>query len=362
MACKNVCPKQCISMHEGKLGHWYPHVEQSLCINCNLCVKACPETKPEQLSLPLTAYAAWHKNRTEYLSSTSGGAAAAFSQLIISRGGVVYGCSAQQALKINHIRIEESSELHLLKGSKYVQSDINNTYQYLKSDLKDGLEVLFIGTPCQCAGLKSFLRKDYENLYLVDLICHGVPSQSLLNKHVEDVTDRRGQRVSFRKGNDCGLRIFDSDNEMIYYSNVWRERYKDTYFNTFIDGYTYRESCYHCRYARPERCSDITIGDFWGLGPDLEHDNVNGCSCILPITQKGLRLVKESPLELYEREITEAVNGNGQLQHPKEKTERIKLFQSIYKLIGVRSAYLLCEIDHIVEMRFFNPIKRRLKK
>lgn len=361
MACRNICPKRCISMQEGKMGHLYPNVDQSLCIDCNLCFKVCPENKPVILAEPITAFAGWHKDNWEYLSSTSGGAATAISQLIIKKEGMVYGCSVQHGLKIKHIRVDNLSDLMLLKGSKYVQSDIEDCYLRIKSDLKSGRPVLFIGTPCQCAGLQSYLGKDYENLYRVDLICHGVPSQYMLKKHIKKVSGGHGDYVTFRKGNDMGLRVFDCDNNMIYYSNVWYERYKDAYYNTFIDGYTYRDSCYQCRYARPERCSDITIGDFWGLGDDIVHDSVNGCSCILPITQKGLELIKAASLELYERNITEAVNGNGQLQHPKKKTSRIAFFQRLYKLSGLRLSYLICEVDHITEARLINPIKRRLK-
>lgn len=361
MACRNICPRRCISMQEGKLGHLYPCVDQSLCVDCNLCVKVCPENKPATLAKPVTAFAGWHKDRSEYLSSTSGGAAAAISQQIIKRDGVVYGCSAQRRLKINHIRVDSLSDLTLLKGSKYVQSDIDDCYTRIKTDLKSGRTVLFIGTPCQCAGLQSYLGNDYENLYRVDLICHGVPSQCLLKRHISKVSEGQGDYVTFRKGNDMGLRVFDKDKNIIYYSNVWYERYKDAYYNTFIDGYTYRDSCYQCRYARPERCSDITIGDFWGLGDDIVHDRVNGCSCMLPVTQKGLQLIKTSSLELYERNVSEAVNGNGQLQHPKKKTRRIALFRRLYNISGLRLSYLICELDHIIEARLISPIKRRLK-
>lgn len=361
MACFNACPKQCISFIEKGLGHLYPYVDQTKCVDCKLCEKSCPINKSVELKNPLTAYAGWHKDHIEYLSSTSGGAASALSQLIINKGGIVYGCSSQKGIIISHIRIDNIKDLPLLKGSKYVQSDISDSYKNIKRDLKANKLVLFIGTPCQCAGLKSFLGHDYENLYRVDLICHGVPSQSLLRKHVNKVSKGKGIDVSFRKGNDMGLRIFDKNNELIYYSNIWNERYKDSYYNTFIDGYTYRDSCYQCKFARPERCSDITIGDFWGLGEDLEHDSVNGCSCILPITQKGLSLVNEATLELYERKVSEAINGNGQLQHPKKMTNRIKRFRMIYNILGLKRSYLLCELDHIIELRLVKPIKRRLK-
>lgn len=362
MACMNACPKQCITMNPIKLGHWYPKVDQSKCINCGLCAKVCPENSDNKFTRPLKAYASWHKDKTEYLTSTSGGASAALSRLIINKGGVVYGCVAQNGIRISHIRIDNLADLQLLKGSKYVQSDIGFCYENIKRDLNENRLVLFIGTPCQSAGLQSYLGRDYENLYRVDLICHGVPSQTLLKNHIKNISKDKGFKVCFRQGNDMGLRIYDSDDNLIYYSNVWRNRYKDIYYNAFIDGYTYRDSCYRCQYARPERQSDITIGDFWGLGKDFEYDTVNGCSCILPVTQKGQRLVNEAALHLYERDITEAVQGNGQLQHPKKLTKRIKLFRKLFTIIGVKNAYLLCEFDHILDFYFLKPILRRLKR
>lgn len=360
-ACVNICPKSCISMQPGILGHLYPVVNQSKCIDCKLCHKICPENNGfVNLSYPLTAYVAWHKVESDYLSSTSGGAATAFAQYILKSGGVVYGCASSKGLNIEHVRIGSVVDVALLKGSKYVQSFIGDVYQQIRQDLNRNLRVLFIGTPCQCAGLKNFLKEIYENLYCVDLICHGVPSQKLLKSHVRDVSMSRGALVSFRKGNDMGLRIFDNENRLIYYSNVWYERFKDTYYNTFIDGYTYRDSCYRCRYANPKRCSDVTIGDFWGLGEDLKHDNINGCSCILPISEKGLELVKSSELELHERSINEAINGNAQLRTPKTETSRIKLFRAIYRTVGIKRAYLLCETDNIFLLKVIKPIKRRL--
>lgn len=348
-------------MQPGKLGHLFPEVNQDLCINCKLCQKVCPSTSHLSSKYPITAFAAWHTDRNQYLTSTSGGAATAFAQTIINKGGVVYGCSSEVGLKFRHIRIDNQEDLYKLKGSKYVQSNIGYIYKDIERDLKESLQVLFLGTPCQCAGLKSYLRKNYDNLICVELICHGVPSQKLLKKHLMNISGGEADYVTFRKGNDMGLRVYDKSGHKIYYSNIWYERYRDAYYNTFIDGYTYRESCYKCAYAKPERCSDITIGDFWGLGADLQYDNVNGCSCVLPITGKGLSLIKESPLELHERHVEEAINGNEQLRHPKSLTPRIKFFRKFYSIFGWTRTYLFCELDHIIELKIINPIKRRLK-
>ena len=361
-ACANICPKTCISMELAKDGSIYPVVDQGKCIDCRMCVKVCPGNKIVNLKIPVTAYAGWHEDRKEYLSSTSGGAAAAFTQVILGRGGVVYGCVSRTGLVIEHIRIDTLEGAKELKGSKYVQSNIGLIYRDVRKDLKEGREVLFVGTPCQVAGLKGFLGKEYDSLYCTALICHGVPSQQNLRKHVLKVTHGRGTRVQFRKGNDMGLRIYDSEGEQIYYSNVWYERHKDTYYSTFIDGYSYRDSCYTCKYACPKRVSDVTIGDFWGLGKDVEHDGVNGCSVILPVTPKGMTLVKDADLHLIERTVEEAVNGNSQLRHPSRLTKRVRIFRQLWPVIGRKAAYRLCEGDRIIDRRLLKRIKRRLRR
>lgn len=360
-ACLNVCPKSCISMKTGADGHIYPFVDESKCIDCSLCHKICPQNKNVESQHPTMAYAGWHNEQSEYISSTSGGAATAFAQTIIKQGGVVYGCVSREGLQIQHIRVDLEADLAKLKGSKYVQSDIDYSFKNILADLKTGRPVLFIGTPCQVAGLKTFLRKDYDHLYCVDLICHGVPSQAQLKKHIRHVAGGAIDLVGFRKGNDMGLRLFDFNGEMVYYSNVWIDKYRDSYYGAFIDGYSYRDSCYNCRYANPRRVSDVTIGDFWGLSKEVRHDEINGCSCILPITPKGLALVRMSNLKLIERPVDEAINGNSQLRHPSPLKRRAKLFRMLYPMIGYEAAYKICEFDRIINHRLLKPILRRVK-
>jgi len=348
-------------MISGKDDHIYPEVDETVCIDCQLCVKTCPQNNGEEFNAPQTAYAGWHENHEEYLTSTSGGAATALSQTIISMGGVVYGCESGKGLRIQHVRIADEKDLFRLKGSKYVQSNIGYSYRHILKDLRENKTVLFIGTPCQVAGLKSFLRKNYDKLYCVDLICHGVPSQFFLGKHIKHVAEQGTDSVQFRKGNDMGLRLYDKEGNMIYYSNVWVNKYQDSFYGAFIDGYSYRESCYNCKYANSQRVSDITIGDFWGLSKDIKHDEINGCSCILPISSKGLELVKMSKLRLLERPIDEAINGNGQLRKPSNKTYRAKAFRYLYPIIGYEMAYKICEFDRIIDCKFIKPIRRRIR-
>lgn len=348
--CAFVCPQKCITMKSGKLGHLYPYVENKKCINCNLCVKTCPSNNDILLQKPLAAYAAWAKNEKEYISSTSGGAAAIFSKGMISRGGVVYGCTMESNCEVRHIRIDNIEQLFKLKGSKYVQSNIEDIFPLLKEDVKNNILVLFIGSPCQVAAIKSLFKEQPSNLYLVDIICHGVPSLSVLKKYLTDKFGKASfDKVSFRKGNQLLLEILDSGKKIYSASHK-----KDLYYTLFMQGYTYRDSCHQCKYAQPKRVSDITIGDFWGLGKmgDCDiPDQKDGISVILPITEKGLSLIQETKdkFNIYERPIEEAIKGNSQLHSPSLAGKRIRLFQMLYPFFGLEKSYKFAHIDNYIK-------------
>ena len=349
--CVDRCPQRCITMQvKNGLGHLYPVIDQDSCIDCGACQKVCPALHEIKKEYPKKAYAGWDKNKEEYESSTSGGAASAFSRHIIREGGVVYGCAMLPGLKVKHVRIDREDGIYKLKGSKYVQSDMRGCYQSLKEDLKEGKKVLFIGTPCQVAGVKSFLRKDeIQNLYAVDLICHGVPSLAFLQKHIKKVTGgKMPDEVYFRKGDEL-LLLLSLRGKELYRSSLFDKRYKDIYYNAFFDGFSYRESFYQCKYAASERVSDVTIGDFWGLKGNLPLSHPNGCSVVLPLTNKGAELINAiaSEFYLFERPVEEAILGNDQLQNPKPKDWRIKLFHYLYPFLGISLSYRICQMDKI---------------
>lgn len=335
-ACAEICPKHCISMVEDAKGFLYPQVDSSVCIECGLCEKVCPlDAANLSLHHPLKAYAAWNKNREEHVASSSGGAAYVLSSHILGRGGVVYGCAAD-GLDIRHIRIDDVSCLRRLQGSKYVQSDVRGIFRQVKADLKAGRPVLFIGTPCQVAGLRNYIGRIPDDLYLVDLICHGVPSQKMLRDHVSYVA--KGieiRQIFFRKGNDIVVSL--AGDNFRYEVSVWKEPYKDLYIKGFVDGMFYRPSCYKCRFASPTRVSDITIGDFWGLknSESLPAESKDGISVMLPITEKGLGLVDavKDSLAIYERSVEEAVKGNTQLRRPSMQGRRSRLFNLLYPIL-----------------------------
>lgn len=362
--CAAQCPKKCISMEpSNQFGHLFPRIDQAICIDCGFCQKNCPAIHPVEQIPPLTAYAAWSRNDDDYKSSTSGGAASVLSQHVISKGGVVYGCAMLPDIDVRHIRVNDVSDLYKLKGSKYVQSNVTDIYLQLHKDVKDGSLVLFIGTPCQVAAVKNMFKEQPENLILVDLICHGVPSLHMLRQHIKNVADySHYDKVLFREGNGILLVVVVEGKE-VYRRFFNRPRYKDFYINSFFDGYTYRDSCYSCRYACPDRASDITIGDFWRLGKSVPADYIpehpHGISVMLPSSDKGKKLIEtiSSSMNIFERSVEEAVDCNDQLRAPTKLTRRKILFRYLFPIIG-KSSYRITVMDKYLKYN----IKRLIKK
>ena len=333
-ACYNVCPKNAITMIEDECGYIYPNIDMEKCINCKLCEKSCPAINKVEFKYPKKCYAIRVKDPNILKKSTSGGIATILSKKIIENNGVVYGASYVGKCQVNHIRFDNIDDLKRLQGSKYVHSYIKDSYNNVKEDLINNKRVLFIGTPCQIAGLKRFLNREYVNLYLIDLICHGVPSQKFLKDEVKRLNnnDINVNRVNFRDKQFNNFTFSINKNNKTIYSQEW---IKNPYFYTFMRSITYRENCYSCIYAKPERCSDITIGDFWGLGKDSKFykNKEKGVSVILPITNKGIKLIEsvKNDIEIEERQVIEAINGNDQLRKHVTKNKKVDKFKKIYK-------------------------------
>lgn len=354
--CVVLCPKSCIAMEEGYLGHLFPVIDSARCINCGICAKRCPSRVFVFHSSPIKVYAGWAKDEEEYKSSTSGGAAAVLSKSVINGGGVVYGCSMLPNLDVKHIRVDKSEDLYQLKGSKYVQSSIVDIIPQLKHDILQGRSVLFIGTPCQVAAINGLYKEVPSNLYTCDIICHGVPSLKALKAHVNKVAPgKHYDSVLFRE-NTYVFKVI-SEGKEIYNSELFSERFKDLYINSFFDGFNFRDSCYSCSFARKERISDITIGDFWGLGNNKEIKEIpehrHGCSAVIINTTHGQSLFNtvKSKFNHYERSFEECIRGNEQLQHPKRITTRIKLYRVINRVWYMPFVYYLVNADLILKFR-----------
>lgn len=304
-ACVSICPKGAITMVPDENGFVYPVVDESKCVRCGLCEQVCayrndvPPVSQKKVSVAVSAC-------TDVRESASGGLFAAFAQAVIDQGGAVYGCAMiyeKGQLWPRHICVTERRDLIRLKGSKYVQSDLTGMYPDVRRRLAEGQTVLFSGTPCQVAGLKGFLRKEYENLFTVDIICHGVPGGKLFRDYISFEEKKRGAKItSFRFRDKSqgwklhGAMTLDSG-ETVYF-----EPEESSYYQMFLNSYTYRENCYSCPYASDHRPGDVTIGDYWCVelvhpellrenGGQLDHES--GTSCLIVNNERGEQLLRQ---------------------------------------------------------------------
>lgn len=356
-ACVNACPRSCIEMHEDKWGFINPIIDATRCVDCGLCEIICPSNNEAiEFSIPQKCYAAWSLDSHDRDTSTSGGIASVLSTFVISEGGVVYGAVVCKGAEIQHIRVESINDLYRLKGSKYVQSHITDVFKSVLADLKSGLKVLFTGTPCQVAGLKSFLKKPYPGLITVDIICHGVPNRKLLHEHLANkkIHIKDIDSLSFRGNKEYQLSVVCGGRK-VYEKGML----KDSYLTGFMYGLFFRPSCYQCKYANEKRFSDLTIGDFWGLGEKIAFIHTKEkVSAILVNSQKGENLLNGCSGMLYteERPVREAIEGNTQLQHPARKHEFYNLFRYLYPSIGYKYSVRICLMKFYVKNFFYRML------
>lgn len=338
-------------MVEDSHGFIYPQIDKKKCIECNLCKKVCPSLNEMKFLTPEKCYAAFLKDEAKREKSTSGGIASIIAENIIDLNGVVYGSCYQKGGKVTHIRIDNIEDIDKMKGSKYVHSYIIDTYKMVKNDLLEQKKVLFTGTPCQIAGLKKFLMKDYKYLYCVDIICHGVPSQQYLKDDIGQNINNI-DTIKFR-GID-GYRLKGYINKEI----ILNKSIEDSkYYEGFLSGLFLRKNCYSCSYAKNSRISDMTIGDFWGLSKKAKlYKKRKGISVVLPVTEKGYELfgLIKKDIEYEERDVKEAFNGNSQLRHPCRKTKKYDIFYNNYEKLGFDKSY--------ERAMFIKRLKKRIKK
>ena len=293
-ACLNACPKSAITMKEDEAGFIFPAVDETLCVSCGKCVDVCV-FKDKQVGAAdgePVVYAAAAKDSAVLEKSSSGGVFTSLANAVLDKGGAVFGAAWTDGITLAHLCIESKDELNRLRGLKYVQSNTGNCYRQAKQILCDGRPVLYCGTPCQIAGLKAFLGKDYENLLTADLVCHGVPSMKMLRDDLKAVAGDKFDEIKdvrFRdKSKGWAVKgSIDTDNSHIKY-----DAGTSPYYFFFLKGGIYRESCYNCRFPSENRQGDITLGDYWGVPLDLvaKLGDVNpdkGISCVLVNTQKG---------------------------------------------------------------------------
>lgn len=312
-ACKYICPVMAIEMIADEEGFTYPRIDEEKCIECGLCKKVCAfqngHDTNENYKEPLP-YAAINTDERIRNTSSSGGVFSAIAERALNDGGIVYGAAFDDKMNVVHIGADKNESLSMFRGSKYVQSDLRDVFLEIRKKIKGGEHVMFSGTPCQCAGLKSFLvtsKVNCENLFLCDIICHGVPSPMIWRKYLEFVENRHGKlsSYSFRdKGKGWRgfniLAIFENGSEFRNEKDI------RTYITLYYSDLITRPACHNCKYTNLNRPSDITIGDFWGIEKSIpDIDDNKGVSLVLLNTSKGKSVFEKNSgeLDLYESDL-----------------------------------------------------------
>lgn len=324
-ACVQRCPKSCVTMREDNEGFLYPEINKDDCIDCGLCEKVCPVIHQATGRIPLAVYAAKHKNEQVRMASSSGGVFTAIADNVIDDGGIVFGAQFNQDWDVVHGYTETKAGLAAFRGSKYVQSRIGESYKEAEHFLKTGRKVLFSGTPCQIAGLKRFLRKEYDNLLTVDFICHGVPSPGVWREYLKEGTARLcGEKKSVLQ---CPIHERDVFIEGISFRDKrlgWKKfsftlafsatngsgekntillsepLNKNMFLRGFLADLYLRPSCHACPTKSLKSGSDITIGDFWGIQhvmPEIDDDK--GVSVVMANNEKADDLIGRTLIEKW---------------------------------------------------------------
>lgn len=328
MACAEICPKSAISIVDS-LKHQNAVIDETKCVGCGLCGKVCQIINPPALHNQILWTQGWNRDPDLRRKSSSGGFAYSLALQVISEGGCVASCLFKDS-QFKYAIADTAEELDLFRGSKYVKSNPSGIYRSVKQRLIQGHSVLFIGLPCHVAALKNYLGKDYENLITVDLICHGSPTPQLLEKFLNQYDLCLGQleKIHFRTGNNFRISAETTPNAGKYQEISFTQAgIKDRYTIGFLYGLIYTENCYHCRFARDERVSDITIGDSWGSELN-ETEKDKGISLALCQTEKGKRLLDRCSVDLFEVDPVKARAANRQLRGPSPMPEGREIFFS----------------------------------
>ena len=314
-ACASICPKSVINMVEDNEGFVYPQItNEDQCIKCGKCIAVCPVKNSIVKENAPISYAIKNKDKNIQEQSSSGGVFSALASLIIKNGGVVYGVSMDN-FKVHHVKADNLESLVKFRGSKYVQSDLKNTFKEIKEKLIKGKTVMFSGTPCQVEGLTTFLGEKYNNLITIDFACHGVPSPKVLRLYLYNLENKIGKKlskVSFRD-KKINWRRFSFKAEFIDGSQFSEPLEKNLYLRGFTDNLFLRPSCYDCAFKKTSRVSDITVADFWGIQDTYpEHYDEMGVSLCCANSLSGLTLIKQASelLEINEVDFEKAVSRN----------------------------------------------------
>lgn len=365
-ACVQRCPKQCIAMCEDEEGFLYPHVDVETCIDCGLCEKVCPIIHRDAAREPQAVYAATNPDEEIRRQSSSGGVFTLLAEGVIARGGVVFGARFNEAWEVEHGYTETVEGLAAFRGSKYVQSRMGDSFRRVEAFLKAGREVLFSGTPCQVAGLRRFLRKDYSNLLTVDCICHSVPSPGIWRKYLSETLVSNNERLSdvsdlsFRDKKN-GWKRYDFTITLRAGRNITGSAGKNLYMRGFLNDLYTRPSCYACAAKELRSGSDLTLGDYWGIAslmPELDDDR--GVSAITVNTERGRTALATTGAELHATPYAELCRRNPALLYScAEPAKRAAFYARSSESVAARVADL-CR--HTLRQRLFSMLRAALQR
>lgn len=344
-ACMSICGHDAITMEPDALGFLYPKVNLDKCVDCKLCEKVCAFNDHYDTSLNLPSpdvYGARHKDPKQVASSRSGAAFIAISDWILNHGGVVYGVGYTDHFRVVHKRATTKGERDEFKGSKYVQSDLDHIFRQVKQDLREGRIVMFSGTPCQTSGLNSYIGKRLrENLYLVDIVCHGVPSPYIWRDYLKFLEEKVGSKITWVNFRDKQKYGWSAHHETFKFGGG-QDKMSFTFL--FYSHIMFRKSCGKCHFANTRRPSDITIADFWGwerTNPKANEDD-KGLSLILCNTEKGRKLFEavQKDLDYFPAELENVIQPN--MQHPSPIHDHRDQFEQDYKKHGFKLGCQVC--------------------
>lgn len=367
-ACVTACPAQCIVLRRDREGFDYPVVNPDRCIGCGKCEKICPVLNPREIVKPLETLAV--RNEAFLEGSSSGGVFPSLAEKVLKHGGAVYGAVVNDDMTVGHADAEDMAGVDRMKGSKYVQSDLYSVFEEIRYLLSEGRMVLFSGTPCQVAGLKSYLGDISEGLYTVDCACHGVPSPGLWEKYVKALETSEGGKMKY-------VRFRDKKRSWMHYDFVYdagngevRKPYmKDPFMALFAQNMTLRPSCYECPVRNGKSGSDLTLADMWSVEtafPELNDDR--GVSLVILNSEKGRKMLAETGLEARHVDPVHAFDNNGgfaeSVDRPERRDEFFKGHHSAPDLIRYMSGFVVRKPLHMIIYRSLrsglSKIKRRI--
>lgn len=344
--CTKVCPVNCIEMKSSKEGFLFPEVGNK-CVNCGKCLNVCPIYTPLAGDKYKECYAAYAQNRDIRFRSSSGGVFTKLAETIIKEGGSVFGASFNQNMELSHIEVNDISQLEKLRGSKYLQSNMETVYKKVMDNINKKSLTMVVGTPCQIAALKKYINIDSEYLITVDLVCHGVPSPGMFDGYLKLLEKKYHGKIikyNFRVKRGSGIsyatniEIKDKNNKR---KNICIDGNEDPYIMNFLTNRLQRHSCFYCPYTKIERAGDITIADYWGVEeahPELKE--IQGVSLVLVNTQKGkIYLHKTEGLCLIETQEEKFLEKNNHLYRPPKYTQKRDEFYKEYAKRGFDNTF-----------------------